>query len=335
MSGRFFLISTIKRVVNPMGTIVRILIILFLALLPVAANAEVIDGIAAIVNDDIITTYDVDKETEALVREMEKTPPPETDKAKIRTAAIGRLVDKKLIEQKIKELDIKVGDEEIRQSIEDVKKQNKLTQEALVTALAGQGLTFEQYRAQLKEQLERLRLMSQEVRAKIQVGEREIREYYEANHAKYDEDAVFHARHIFFKLDKKADTAELKRVMDTAAEVLKEAKSGKDFAELAKKYSTDPAAAKNGGDLGTFKKGEMLPEIESSIIGMKPGEISELVKTSAGFHIIKLEEKTTGKGKTFDDVKAEIEDFLYKKKSEDRFNQWVSDLRKGAAIEIK
>jgi peptidyl-prolyl cis-trans isomerase SurA len=318
-----------------MATIIKILLISLL-LLPLSARGETIDGIAAIVNDDIITMLDVDKESVALTRELEKKPPKDpVDKTKIRASALNRLIDKTLVDQKIKELDIKVSEEEVRQSIEDVKKQNNLNQEALVTALAGQGLTFDQYRAQLKDQLERIRLMSQEVRAKIFVGEREVREYYEANKAKYGEEELYHARHIFFKLDRKADATELKRVMDSAAAVLKEVNAGKDFAELARKHSSDPAAERNGGDLGTFKKGEMLPEIESSVIAMKPGEISELVKTPSGFHIIKLEEKTKGTARPFEELKAEIEDMLYKKKSEERFNQWVSELRKGASIEIK
>jgi peptidyl-prolyl cis-trans isomerase SurA len=319
-----------------MNTIVKILISMSLVLLPVVAESELISGVAAVVNDDIITTYEVANEAVSLAGELAKQKLPEAaDKEKVRAAALSRLIDKKLIDQKIRELDIRVSDEEVKQAIEDVKKQNNLTQEALVKALAGQGLAFDQYRAQLKEQLERLRLMSQEVRAKIQVGEREMNEYYEANLAKFGGEENFHARHIFFKLDKNADTAELKRVMDTASEVLKEAKSGKDFAALARQYSSDPAAAKDGGDLGTFKKGEMLPELESAITSLNPGEISELVKTPAGFHIIKLEAKNSGKVKPFAEVKAEIEDILYKKKSEERFNQWVTDLRKAAAIEIK
>jgi peptidyl-prolyl cis-trans isomerase SurA len=79
----------------------------------------------------------------------------------------------------------------------------------------------------------------------------------------------------------------------------------------------------------------MLPEIEETVISMKPGDISELVGTPAGFHLIKLEERFVGKARPFDEVKGDIEERLYKKKSEERFNQWLADLKKGAAIEIK
>jgi peptidyl-prolyl cis-trans isomerase SurA len=162
-----------------------------------------------------------------------------------------------------------------------------------------------------------------------------MREFYDANRSKYTEDESYRARHIFFKINEKSAAEEIKRSMINALMVLAEAKSGKDFIGLAKTYSEDPAARKDGGDLGIFKKGDMQPELESAIIEMKPGEISELVYTPVGFHIIKLEERISGKLKPFEGIKAEIEEAIYKKKSEERFSQWAKDLRGKASIEIK
>jgi peptidyl-prolyl cis-trans isomerase SurA len=312
------------------------LLFIILAACPTVSPAETIDRIAAIVNDEIITSYEVDKGAFLLVKEAEKNGPlSDADKAMLRQNALNRLIDKKLIDQKVKDLNITVSEDELRQTIEDVKKQNKMTQENFVAALSAQGLTFAQYQAQLREQIERLKLMGQEVRAKIQIGEKEEREYYNDNLKNYSTDTYFRARHIFFRLGKDPDPKEIKKVMTAAMMVLQEAKSGQDFAELAKKYSDDPQAAKDGGELGTFKKGDMLPAIEDNVINMQPEEISDLVITPAGFHIIKLEERTPGKIRTFEEVKGEIEDMLYKKKSEVRFNQWLADMRKAAAIEIK
>lgn len=298
---------------------------------------KLVNAIAAIVNDEIVTLYEVNREAQPVIREAEKKSALNNDtRRQIRGAALEHLIEKKLVEQKVKELNIKVTDEEIRQAIEDVKKQNNMaSQDVLVTALASQGLTFEQYRSQLKEQIEKLKLVSIEVRAKIQVGESEMREYYEANRSKYSEEDTFQARHIFIRTNEKAPAEEIKRTMTTALMVLAEAKSGKDFAELARSYSEDPAARKDGGALGTFKKGDMMPELEAAILAMKPGEISELVYTASGFHIVKLEERTTGKMKPFDSVKTEIEEALYRKKSEERFAQWAKELRSKASIEMK
>jgi len=305
---------------------------------PLAASVppgKLINAIAAVVNDEIITLYDVNREALPVIRETEKKSVlDDAARSQIRRTMLDRLVEKKLVEQKIKELNIKVSEEEVRQAIEDVKKQNSMTQEALVSALAAQGLSFDLYRSQLVEQLEKLKLISMEVRSKIQVGESELREYYEANHSKYTEDETFFARHIFFRTSDKAPAADIKRTMTTALAVLADAKSGKDFIELAKTYSEDPAARNDGGALGPFKKGDMLPELEQTILSMKPGEVSELVYTSAGFHIVKLEEKTSGKLKPFESVKAEIEETLYRKKSEERFSLWAKELRAKASVEV-
>ncbi|UFS72004.1 peptidylprolyl isomerase [Geomonas sp. RF6] len=313
-----------------MGKIITCIALLLICAIPAFAAPKVIDSIAAIVNDEVITAHEVDREYAQILKEKN----PGSDLIGLRGVALNRLVDKKLIDQKIREAGIKVSDEELKQSIEDVKKQNNLSQEALVAALASQGMSYEEYRNQLREQLERVRLMSQEVRAKIQVGEKEMRTYYDENPERFGGEEVFRARHIFFRLDPKASEAEKGKVEALAAQALKEAKEGKDFKELVKSYS-DPVAAKDGGDLGTFRKSDMIPEIGNTVSHMKAGDVSPIVQGPAGLHIIKLEERTVAKAKPFDEVKGEIEDILYKKKSDERFAQWVKDLRNNAAIEIR
>lgn len=298
---------------------------------------KIVNAIAAVVNDETVSLFEVQREAQPFIREAEKKAPLDSAAlTQIRRAALDRMVEKRLVEQKIRELNIKVSEEEIRQAIDDIKRQNNIpSQDALVAALASQGLSFDQYRTQLQEQIEKLKLVSMEVRSKVQVGETEMREYYDANRSKYTEDEAFHARHIFFKISEKAQSDEIKRAMTTALAVLADARSGKDFAELAKTYSEDPAARKDGGDLGTFKKNDMLPELVQAILPMKAGEVSELVYTPAGFHIIKLEERISGKLRPFEGLKAEIEEAIYRKKSEDRFSQWAKELRSKASVDIR
>jgi peptidyl-prolyl cis-trans isomerase SurA len=298
---------------------------------------NVTNAIVAVVNDEIITLFEVNREAQPVVSEAEKKGSlTDAARSQIRRTALDRLIEKKLTGQKIKELNIHVSEEEVRQAIDDVRKQNNIpSQEALVAALAGQGLSFDQYRAQLQEQIEKLKLVSIEVRAKVQVGETETRDYYTANLAKYTEEESYRARHIFFKTGEKSTPAEIQRSKTTALAVLADAKGGKEFAELAKKFSEDPAARKDGGDLGSFKKGDMQPELEKAILALKPGEVSELVTTPIGFHIIKLEARVAGATRPFESVKAEIEEILYRKKSEERFSQWAKDLRGKASIELR
>lgn len=301
-----------------------------------AFSAELISTIVAVVNDDVVTTLDLDNEFKQMAKEGGKQAPFTPDERdQLRKTAINRMVDRKLVDQKIKELDIKVSEEEIRQSIEEVKKQNNFTQERLVEALAGQGLSFEQYKDQIRNQLERLRLMSQEVRAKVNVPLKEVMEYYQANRSRYGEQEIFKARHILIAVPQNADEATNKALLEKALDIQQRAQKGEDFAELARKYSDDPNAAKDGGELGAFKKGDLVPEMEEMVMGLNPGEVSGLVRSKGGIHIVKLEKKYLGDIRPFDEAKQEIEELLYKKKSEERFTQWVEELRKNAAVDIR
>lgn len=307
------------------------------ALPPLPSGAVRVNGIAAIVNDEVITFREVVRETQPLIAESQKKGLVD-DKARsdLRKMVLERLVEKKLTDQKVKELGIKIGDDEIRQAIDDVKRQNNnMNQQQLVDALKKQGYTLEQYEAQIREQLERLRLVSMEVRSKVYVSPKEVEEYYAANLAKYAEDEQFKARHIFIKVDETGPAEELQQAMTRALDILYEARSGKDFAELARQHSDDPAAKKDGGDLGSFKRGEMLADLEQALLPLKPGEVGELVKTPSGLHIVKLEERDSGKVKPFEKVKTEIEDQLYRTRQDERFSQWLKELRAKASIEIK
>ena len=304
---------------------------------PLPAGAQRINGIAAIVNDDIITFRDVLRESQPVIQEAQKKGPLD-DKARhnLRVMVLDRLVEKLLTDQKVKELGIKVDDEEIKQAIEDVKRQNNnMTQAQLEAALKAQGFSIAQYEAQMREQLERLRLVSIEVRSRVHVGDKEAEEYYLANQSKYTGEEVFKARHIFIKIDEKAPADQIQKVMDKALKVLFEARQGKNFIELAKEYSDDPAAKKDGGDLGSFKRGEMLADLEKALLPLKPGEVGELVSTPSGLHIVRLDERTPGKAKPFETVKAEIKELLYRQKQDARFSTWMKELRSKASIVIK
>jgi peptidyl-prolyl cis-trans isomerase SurA len=307
------------------------------ALPALPAGAVRVNGIAAIVNDEVITIREVIREAQPVINESQRKGLVD-DKARsdLRKMVLERLIEKKLTDQKVKELGIKIGDDEIRQAIDDVKRQNNnMTQQQLAEALKKQGYTLEQYEIQIREQLERLRLVSMEVRSKVYVSPKEVEAYYAANLARYAEDEQFRARHIFIKVDEAGPAETLQKAMAKALDILHEARNGKDFAELARQHSDDPAAKKDGGDLGSFKRGEMLADLEQALLPLKPGEVGELVKTPSGLHIVKLEGRESGKVKPFEQVKAEIEDQLYRTRQDERFSQWLKELRAKASIEIK
>lgn len=305
---------------------------------PFAPDSKRLNGIAALVNDDIITYREVQKEAEGALQDLERNGTKLGGKSRLELhqKVLNRLIDKQLTEQKTKELGIKIGDEEIRQAIDDVKRQNNnMTNAQLESALKAQGISMPLYEQQIREQLERLRLVSMEVRSKINVTDKDTLEFYQKNLANYAEDEQFKASHIFIRIDEKAPPEQAQKAMEKALKVLYEARQGKDFAALAREFSEDPAAAKDSGSLGTFKRGEMLPELEKALLPLKSGEVGELVATPSGLHIVRLDDRSQTRYKPFDNVKADIREQLYRKMQDERFQAWLSELRAKATIIIK
>lgn len=304
---------------------------------PLPEGASQVNGIAAIVNDDIITYREVAREAQPAIRNAEtRSFLDDQGRRELRKAVLNQMIEKLLTQQKVKELGIRIGEDEIRQTIDDVRRQNNnMSQEQLEAALKNQGISYSQYETQIREQLEQMRLVSMEVRSKVHITDQDAEKYYLAHPEKYAEEETFRARHIFIRINENAPPDDLQATMTKALQVLHKAREGQDFGELARQYSDDPAAKKDGGDLGMFKKGEMLAELENALQPLKPGEVGELVATPSGLHIVKLEERNSGKLKPFESVKEEISELLYRQMQDERFKNWIGELRAKASIIIK
>ena len=153
-------------------------------------------------------------------------------------------------------------------------------------------------------------LLKQEILNKSNPSDEEIKKYYEANLSRYKEPEKVKARHILIKIDQKASDDDKKKAEDKANEIDARAKKGEDFAKLAKEFSEDTGSKENGGDLGFFARGRMVKDFEEAAFKLKPGEVSDAVKTRYGYHIIKVEEKIEAHQKPLDEVKSMIKDSL-------------------------
>ncbi|MHC1726792.1 MAG: SurA N-terminal domain-containing protein [Syntrophobacteraceae bacterium] len=161
----------------------------------------------------------------------------------------------------------------------------------------------------------------------IKVSDDEIKRYYDDNLPKFAREKQVHARHILFKVKPDASPQEVEKIKGEARKVLDESRKGKDFAELAKKYSQDEGSAKKGGDLGFFGPKQMVAGFSEVAFSLKPGEISELARTQFGFHIIKSEEMREARTAPMEEVKAEIEQNIKAEKAQDIAFAKVRDLR--------
>jgi peptidyl-prolyl cis-trans isomerase D len=164
----------------------------------------------------------------------------------------------------------------------------------------------ESYRVGEKRRVRYVLVDENAIKASITVSASDIEHYYNDNIQQYSTPEQIRVRHILFKTDGKDDAA----VKAKAEDVLKQAKAGADFAELAKKYSEDEATAKLGGDLDYFSRGRMVPQFDEAAFALKPGEISGLVKTQYGYHIIKMVDRKPATTKSLADVQGAIQDQL-------------------------
>lgn len=304
------------------------------------ARAEMVDRVAAVVNRDVIALSEVEKRAAPeLARLNQAVRDPQKraeERTRITKAALDNLIGEKLMEDQIKELGLSVTDAEVDAAVADVKKQNNVTDDTqFERLLSGEGFTVASYKDFLRKQMSRMKLVQLKVSPKVKVSEEDLKAAYTQYTKMESGDAEVHARHILVQVDPKATPQQVEAARKKAEALAEEArKPGVDFAELAKKKSEGPSAA-DGGDLGFFRRGVMVPAFEKVAFNLKEGEVSEPVRTQFGWHVLKVEEKRSVDVAPFEQVKGELENKLKMQKTEKYVEQYVQELRQKASIEVK
>jgi peptidyl-prolyl cis-trans isomerase SurA len=226
-----------------------------------------------------------------------------------------------------------VTERDIELAIQDVKERNHLTQAALEALLKREGLSMEDYRKKISEEILIRKATNMEVRSRIEVTTGEVEAYYQARLSDFMPLEQLRASHILVAAPRDGEEARDLEARARAETLLKRARSGEDFSELARRYSEDGSGAR-GGDLGLIRRGEILPDVERVLFSLQPGEVGPLVRTPAGYHIVKLNEKVPRKARPLKEVEEEIRDRIYAEKAEARYQRWLEELKKKAYIEV-
>jgi len=308
----------------------------FLVLSGGEADVQLIDKIVAVVNDDIITLSELREITVPYLKKMKARYSVNYDEAQIKeteSRILDQLIDEKLVRQEVVRLKIVVSEKEVTMGVEDMMKNTNLSEDQFKKALAEQDITMEEYREQMKNEMERLRLLDAEVKSKVQVKEKEIESYYKEHMDNFNTPPEVRLQQILLMIPPGASEQEISQIRGRAEEIVQKIKKGEDFTSLARLYSQDSSAA-TGGDIGFFKQGELMPAINEVAFSLYIGEASSVIQTSAGFHIIKVLEKRERQKMTEEERNKEIWDILYTKNMDDMFKQWLKELRRKSFIEI-
>jgi peptidyl-prolyl cis-trans isomerase SurA len=314
-----------------------VLLGLALGLVPLSVHAEMVDRVAAVVNNEIITLGEVMKRSSQELQHADQETAPE-DRARkheeIERKALDALVDEKLLDQELREAKVTVDDKQVDQGVQEVMKRYSFTADQLAQAVANEGLTLAEYREQMRKQLGRYQLLREKVAKLVKVSDADVRSEYDRMARDEGKEIEVHVRHIVVSTAENAPPTEVDQALATATAIAAEARQpGADFAELAKKKSQGSSAS-DGGDLGFFKRGAMVPAFEKVAFSLKPGEVSDPVRTSVGWHVLKLEERRAIGLLPMAELRPQIEEKLRREQGERASAQYVKTLRQGAVVEI-
>ena len=290
------------------------------------------DRIVATVNNDAITLGEL-QESVAIYR-YENRDRAATSDDELYRMFLTRMIDNRLQLQEAEREKITVDDIEVEEEMSSRMKNlgaNSMAElEAMVKA---EGITMVALKARMKDALRVAKVVRRKVALRISVTDQEVDEYVATNRDKLETGLGYHARHILIVPDGDSDAAwEGARIR--AEMVRAQLTEGADFGELARQLSKD-ASAKQGGDLGTLKRGELAQDIEAQILPLRPGEVARPYRSSLGYHIFRLEAKETLEGEGLQRVRQQVREILQRQKYEARLEVWLKEIKQRAIIEVR
>ena len=277
----------------PKRTLIGRLLLCLVLVGPCIAGAAVVEQLIVVINGEPYTLSGVN--TYAKIKMGRSFPSGSLDQINASDRQVlEQFITDKLLESEVREAGISISDEDVNRYIEQVKKNNRLSDEDLKTALSREGQTLDSYKVSVKAEMEKSEIIDRQVKRKVTITDEDVERYYKANPNKYRSDARARIRHILLTLPERAAPDRVQAVMTQGKELYERIKAGEDFATLAKEYSQGAGQA-DGGDIGWIKRGTLIPGLEEMAFEkLAVGEVSEPFRTSMGVHIVKLEAREAG-----------------------------------------
>jgi peptidyl-prolyl cis-trans isomerase SurA len=258
----------------------------------IGVHGELLDRIAAVVNDGLVLKSELDAQMDAVTKRLIEQKVELPSQSILKQQVLDRLVLQEIETQQAKRVGLTVSDEQLNSALQEIAARNKIPFDQLPTALAAQGVDYKQYRESMRKELTLSGLRQRDVIARINVSPHEMEQYLarQQNAATNDE---FNVSHILLSLPAAATPQQLEDISKKAQDLVSRAQKGEDFGQLAIANSNSQTAL-DGGALG-WRKGSQLPQfILDMVTKMKPGDVSAPVRTPSGFHIVRLNERRSG-----------------------------------------
>jgi peptidyl-prolyl cis-trans isomerase C len=288
--------------------------------------------VLARVNGEAVNKPEFDRAIAAL-EARNGGPVPAQQRDRILREVLDQIVAYKLLIQESKARQIAATDSEVDARIKEIQAQFP-SEDAFKQMLTSRKTTIEQVRGDIRQDVTVQKLITSAIADKVAVKPEQVTDFYTKNPDQFKQPERVRASHILITVPKGADAAAKTAARAKAADILKDVKAGKDFAALAKQHSQDPGSAQNGGDLGFFQQGQMVGPFNDVAFKLAPGQVSDLVETEFGFHIIKVAEKQTARTVPLDEVRPKLEEYLERMNREQQTDAFVNGLKTKGKIEI-
>jgi len=295
---------------------------------PKPMPAQLPDVIAR-VNGQPVTKVDFDR----LVKNIESNrgPIPAERRDEILRAALDQLITYTVMKQEADARKLPIAAADVDARLKQM--QGPMTPEQFTKALADRNTSAEQLRADARVDMMIDKMMEAELASITAATEPEAKAFYDGNPEKFKQGESVRASHILVMANEQADEATKKAARTKIEGILKRVKSGEDFAKLARENSDD-GSKDQGGDLGFFPRGQMVPPFDQAVFALKPGEVSDVVTTQFGYHIIKLMERKEATTVPYEKVQPQIVDYLTNQKKQQRVSAFIEEAKKRAKIEV-
>lgn len=323
-------ILSIPRILRTFLPMLTVLFLVFQTTKSSRAEKVLIDEVLAVVNHHMITKSEIDRSLAPTLHKLHQ---------QFRGKAYQELVESleyRLLMKKINErleleeadrVGLTLTDDELDRTVQTVMQKNNFTSKwQFKEALAEQGMTYHQYRQQLRKQMTILKLVNQEVRSTVVISQDEVHQYYLAHREAYKLPPHVTLSDIFLKIPAGSTPEQVEKIRLRGEHILRQLKRGDDFVILAGSESEGPNA-ENGGFLGDLTKDQLLPELVDPAFTIPPGQVSSMIRTDNGFYIIKIDKREDQPYRKFKDLKNQILNDLSKKLTEKRIRVWLEKLR--------
>ena len=297
-----------------------------------SVSAKVVSRVAAVVNNEIISTHQLDQRLQEQLAKQQKQPSP-VQMGALRQELLSRMIEESLVQQRIAALNLTVSEEEIETALMDVQKKNKLSRDDLEDAVQSQGLDFDDYRDNLRQQILRYKLIGEEVRSQIDVPERELVEYYRAHLEDYRLPPEVELSALSFPVSEKASEQERTQIRKMANEALTRLQQGEALEEVSDSYNQTYGAT--GGSMGTFVYEELTPEFVEAINEVEDGTFTAPVEMGTAIHLLRVDDRLSENLRQFDAVKFDLHQMILDQKTDVRIKEWTKALKNKAFIDIR